>query len=235
MCATFPCIPPLLGSMTPYCRNGMPLPPQIRVCILIWEFCIFLNSFVAAAFYMDLILFPGIACVWKYLKVLTPQFSKETFKLYRKLQIVEILHNVCSRRRILPTLLVVGPFLEVFCIYVCIKLHDDIDMPEFAMFPLLLLDIFIVLVLFPNLASKVWRDSKKFMMRWKWGYKGKLMRRKMKTVKPLKIWCGNNFVDEGTPLVIQDFCLRTTVSLLLLSGNRTLLDEFCQPHFVKFI
>lgn len=39
----------------------------------------------------------------------------------------------------------------------------------------------------------------------------------LKSLGPLKIQFGNNFVEALTPLVVQEFCVQQTISLLLLT------------------
>ncbi|OXA63522.1 hypothetical protein Fcan01_00139 [Folsomia candida] len=42
-------------------------------------------------------------------------------------------------------------------------------------------------------------------------------RKEFRACTATKIQFGQNFVDKGTPLVIEDFCINQTVSLLLLT------------------
>lgn len=44
----------------------------------------------------------------------------------------------------------------------------------------------------------------------------KLIRRQVKGCSMLKVKFGSNFIDRGTPLVIQNFCINQTVSLTLI-------------------
>jgi len=39
---------------------------------------------------------------------------------------------------------------------------------------------------------------------------------KLKALKPLRIQMGMNFIDQFTPLVILDFCINQTASLLMI-------------------
>lgn len=46
-----------------------------------------------------------------------------------------------------------------------------------------------------------------------------LVRRILRSLPPIKIRMGGNFVEPFTPLVIQDFCVRTQASVLLLAQS----------------
>lgn len=52
------------------------------------------------------------------------------------------------------------------------------------------------------------------------GGKRSLVTREIKACSVLKIKFGSNFIDNGTPLVIQDFCMNQTLNLLLISAGR---------------
>ncbi|OXA47836.1 hypothetical protein Fcan01_17249 [Folsomia candida] len=47
-----------------------------------------------------------------------------------------------------------------------------------------------------------------------------VIRKKLKACGTLKIKFGSNFIDSGTPLVIQNFCLNQTMSLILMKEGK---------------
>ena len=67
-------------------------------------------------------------------------------------------------------------------------------------------------------ASRVFSISDRFLREGRMETSGRNLtytRRMMKALKPLKIHFGGNFVDPCTPLVISDFSMRQTLTLLL--------------------
>lgn len=70
-------------------------------------------------------------------------------------------------------------------------------------------------------AFSVAGNSIRFSEKWICGYKGRsnsaTRKRVCRSLPPLKVQFGNNFVEPLTPLVVQEFCIRQTTSLLLMS------------------
>lgn len=48
------------------------------------------------------------------------------------------------------------------------------------------------------------------------GENASYFRKVRKSFRPLRLEFGNNYVDRSTPLVMQEFCIRQTASLVLL-------------------
>jgi hypothetical protein len=138
---------------------------------------------------------------------------------YRQLQILEVLSNQCVMHRALPVTALGGIISQFLTSIVCIRLHDKIQMPDFLLFPALYFDCCILILLLFTVASLTFVKSKRILSNWKMSYqmKRKYFRKSLYMLTPLKIKFGGNFVDQSTPLVIQNFCLTSTASLLLLS------------------
>lgn len=62
----------------------------------------------------------------------------------------------------------------------------------------------------------VYGKSCKYLMGMKGKVKGKAEMKLLKSYAPLKVRFGGNFMDQLTPLVIQEFCSVQTANLLLL-------------------
>jgi hypothetical protein len=86
-----------------------------------------------------------------------------------------------------------------------------------AMFLIIYIAVFIFTVATFSFAAKINTMSNQWIKDSKPKCKRKLERRMRKSLMPLKLYFGNNFVDGLTPLVIQDFCARQTASLLLVT------------------
>lgn len=68
-----------------------------------------------------------------------------------------------------------------------------------------------------SMAGNVIRTSSKWILLYKGRSKSSVTRRMCRSLTPLRVQFGNNFVEPLTPLVIQEFCVRQTASLLILS------------------
>lgn len=149
-------------------------------------------------------------------------------KLYRCIQIMEKLLNAFLMVRIVPVMVAGMPGLQILTQYVCIKMHEEISMPGFLIFPLVFGDSTVNNVLVFTLASWINNISAKVLMQL--GNKMvnldasrmglSILRRKIKACTVLKIKFGSNFIDRGTPLVIQNFCLNQTMTLILIKSSR---------------
>lgn len=127
--------------------------------------------------------------------------------------------------RVVPALVSLTPIVQIICQYVCIKLHDQISMPGFLMFPLILVDAVVINGFVFTLASAINSTSAKLLETHvkrtvEFGGKRSVLAREIKACGVLKIKFGSNYIDNGTPLAIQNFCLNQTLSLLLLSAGR---------------
>lgn len=126
--------------------------------------------------------------------------------------------------RVVPSMIVGTPMLEIISQCVCVKLYSKIEMLGFLIFPLILLEAIIVNVMVYTLASWVNSKSTKLLRMHvrrtvEFGGKKSVLAREIKSCGVLKIKFGSNFIDSGTPLVIQNLCLHQTANLLLISDR----------------
>lgn len=63
------------------------------------------------------------------------------------------------------------------------------------------------------------REQVNAMVRCGWGGRRSALIKGAKACTVLKIKFGSNFIDRGTPLVIQKFCLDQTMSLVLIDES----------------
>lgn len=143
--------------------------------------------------------------------------------LYRKVAIVERMLNGTFSKFILPIIMVTFTALQILSGFVSISRYDYIPMPQFLQFPLIWLNIFAFNMLVTTLCSSVNENSESLLqemteMLYQERFKicRKYVTRELKACFPLKMRFGNNFIDGGTPLTIQDFVLNQTVSLMLM-------------------
>lgn len=143
----------------------------------------------------------------------SPRFLKK----YRELQVLEKLNNSCLRFNTFSKMAFACPIVEIFSGFAIVKLHHSMDI--FYLVALLVAKFVAALV---NLV--VFGAGSIYSQSWKWLQteqnlrKGnKFERRVIKSMMPLRIWFGSNYVDPLTPLVVQHFCISQTMNLLLLA------------------
>ncbi|OXA43273.1 hypothetical protein Fcan01_21973 [Folsomia candida] len=117
-----------------------------------------------------------------------------------------------------------APGVQLIAQYVCINHHAEIAMPGFLLFPLIGGDAGITNVLVFTLASYINIASERALQ----GMKDKIrlleskrfMIKQLRACSVLKVKFGSNFIDRGTPLVIQNFCISQTVTLSLIKSGQ---------------
>lgn len=130
----------------------------------------------------------------------------------------------------MPVILSCIPAIQIVGLYVCITLHEEIALPGFAIFPLLAIAATIHNILVITLAAMVNISSKRVLIILRLKIVGsnegkmrKLLRRELAACGVLKIKFGNNFIDNGTPLVMQNFCINQTMSLCLVKAGKVMM------------
>lgn len=218
-----PCQPPFLASIfLPSCT-----PSEFgflsHLPLLATEATLFFHFASPGSFIIVFALTGGLCSISKYTTSLRPH-SSTAFRAYRTLQVAEGLVNDCLKHTYFPALLLGPPVIQMFAIFACIKLHTEIEMPLFALFPLMVI-LCGVLTMMPLLAAgKTYKASKELIKVFasRRGTGDRKQRREwartVRSIKPLRIQFGGNFVDACTPLVVEDFCMRTTASLLLYAN-----------------
>lgn len=222
----FPCSPPFIGSFLESCccrvhGDASSLGTVKKLTLASVDFLLSLYLTIPGGFYISIVLFSGTACLWSYIKTVR---RSRVFALdlhtYKKLQMLETLYTSSNAKRNLPTFLTGVPGIQIFSAFVCIRLQREVDMPQFSLFPLLYLDGILLTIVYLSLASSVYVSSNGLIERWKKHRKcrrSKYIRKTLRSLRPLKIKFRNNFVDQCTPIVVQDFIITQTASLLLLS------------------
>lgn len=206
-------------------NNGTTYP--LRALLLITEVIICIQAVFPGVFNIVYVLIAGICSAYKYIKAFSYDPLDKGGKglmEYKKMQIVVEIVNDCCRHSFFPVCVLGPPLMQILGCFATIKLHNEIDWPLFALFPLFAI-LGLMATMLPLLgASKIFVASGKVMSNFRSSQtllskKGvKSLKMVLRSTKPLRIWFGGNFVDSSTPIVIQDFCMRQTASLLLFAG-----------------
>ncbi|OXA64379.1 hypothetical protein Fcan01_00593 [Folsomia candida] len=231
-----PCMPPYILSMFPGCVKCDPtlLHRVVKLCLHIFEAWMSLNTIISGTTWMFYVLFVGIVCILDYFRVLESKISEiendsnkdDCIHLYRCIQILEKSFNAFLMPRIVPATMFCVPAIEILAFYVCISFHADISMPAFLIFPVMAVCAGMNNILVITLASRVNVASQKMKIAVQKRTVGRcrraLAKRQIRACNVLKIKFGSNFIDEGTPLVMQNFCINQTMSLALVKRRKVI-------------
>lgn len=145
-------------------------------------------------------------------------------------QIFEKCLNSCIRGRIFLVGALTIPAFQIIICNVAVKLFQS----DKIIGLIFLLGYFLILlftVVMFSVAAKVNTLSRNWLSRSKWNTCKKWDRKVHRSLTPLRLEFGNNFVDTLTPLVVQQFCVTETASFLLLTRWRS-LHGTCAMYFV---
>ncbi|OXA46129.1 hypothetical protein Fcan01_19254 [Folsomia candida] len=236
-----PCAVPFFGSMSPYCEKNVWTPPcpSVRVGMFAVEYWIWLHIAYEGTFFMFYTFFVAIVCMLDYLKYVERLIKDlgnggdsdenkdipvaQVFRTYRCIQLLDKVQNSAMKGQVVPAVLGLIPQIQVFSLFVCIRLYASIQLPNFLLFPLILTDATVVNLVINTLAAGVHTNSSLVLKNMTRGLQTfpvrSGFRKELRACQPTKVQFGQNFVDKGTPLVIENFCFNSTVSLLLFHGR----------------
>lgn len=212
-----PCKAPLLSALV--CQNGHLdfLSFAERLIFVIFEFLNMATIVVGAGYHAVATLVPCIC----FLSAELAKFKDISLGIsdYRKLQVLEKIINSVIRERIFAVFGYFLPFAQFIFCFVGIKiLHaPEANGARAAVFIVTYVGLLNVSLLTFSMAGIVIRVSTKWVLGYKKRSKSSVTKRMCRSLTSLKIQFGNNFVEPTTPLVIQEFCIRQTTTLLLLS------------------
>jgi ABC-type uncharacterized transport system fused permease/ATPase subunit len=149
------------------------------------------------------------------------------FESYKKLQVFEKILNSAIRNRLLPVIALFYPVVQLVLGFIVIKLfhsNNSLDSENISFLNLrtgLFLCIYVVIMSFNLIlgtaASKVNTLSKSWINKTcKRNCKSKLTRKMAKSLLPLRLYFGSNFMSNLTPLKIQDFTARRTITSMFV-------------------
>ncbi|OXA48054.1 Alpha-D-ribose 1-methylphosphonate 5-triphosphate synthase subunit PhnL [Folsomia candida] len=218
-------LPPL--QSTPVVLPSVPPPPNLpatpshslpssahhRVLIISW-------IIVGGAHYCCLILISSTSFLLLEFQKFAKSQNIAKIKAYRKLQMFEKLVNSTLKGRILPIFAYAIPLLQIFVGFVTAKMITIQPLnPRVGLFAYGYVGAILMSVLTLTSAGMVNTLSKEWIKSGNGKERSTNIGRKMHaSLAPLKIRFANNFVDKLTPLVMQEFCVSQSVTLLILTG-----------------
>lgn len=158
--------------------------------------------------------------------IVTEQDTAKCIKFYHSIQVLEKSFNSYVKDKIASPLMIAVPALEILGMYVWINLYNDITLPGFLVFPIMGINSAICNVLVFTLASHVNSLSERVLislekkmaeLTWK-----KFVKREISAWSTMQIRFGLSYIDRGTPLSMQNFCINQTLSLTLVKSGQAI-------------
>jgi hypothetical protein len=241
----FPCNPPFSGSWLPACNAdvskdfGKTQIPQLLVIGLgTVDTIVYWNALQDVLFHGIYMVIVPMSCFLEYLLIVRNEingirtFNSQGTRCNRNHDnlciyngIVLLNKLVISRcgKVLFPTTFC-GPWvMQILCLYVTIHSIEGLHKNPFlfTIFFCFSIDLVIISVVMSTIGSRIHTTSvstREVLVRNARKRKDKLAERRVKSLLPVHVRLGGNFIDRTTPIVIQDFCVLQTVSLLLLEN-----------------
>lgn len=225
-----PCKPPFLGSYL-FCPTSM-----LGSLSIYWipvvggaEFYFFMYALVRGGQHAVYSLFLLIAIFWGNVQMFLKQRSHamrktkgavEIFLEYRQLQIFEKIINTTFRTRVFLPVLCALPLIQIFSGAAFLILFHSESGLTLSILINAWLDAAFAGIISLSAGSVIYTRTKDWILGL-FGQDGRKSygRRVVRSYRPLRLEFGSNYIDRLTPLVIQEFCVRNTASLLLMRGS----------------
>lgn len=222
-----PCKPPLLGSFL-LCEKGWSntyWKLLVTPILSALEFGMAMKTLICGAHYGLFCHISGQAILWGRCQELLNSKNKNVdflVKGYRQLQIQEKIHNSSYRGRILPIVIFAIPLFQILSGFGLIVLFDKTNFVQISIFLITYLDALVFGIVVLTFASSIYLKSEFWIrnVRQRIGKNSGYFQRIHKSFRPLRLEFGNNYVGRMTPLVMQEFCILHTASLVLLEHKK---------------
>lgn len=216
-----PCAPVYLGSLFLECQACGRLAAHqtwsaARFLFPILDFLNIHTRVIGGWFYMFFFYMVADYCLLRYTQILAEMDMRPSqFMLYRNLEVLERMLNNYGRGQLVPATLTIGPVVEIVSLFGLIKMHAEIPFPGILVLPMGFSGALCGVSLLEVASGKLRTMSEDMLWSWQHG-RSKYYRRKIQSMQPLTVRFGSNFIDKGTILATQNFCVNQTVSLLMM-------------------
>jgi hypothetical protein len=138
-------------------------------------------------------------------------------EIYTQLQLLEgAWNNICKHLMQMIYLMSVSS-LFIVSVYTSIKFVNEIPLVAMILLASLYINCAAFIVVGCTTAANVHTYSHELIHSWKVSARrSRVIRKQLMACAPLKIKLGTNYIDKLTPLVIMDFTISQTVTVLLI-------------------
>jgi len=141
-------------------------------------------------------------------------------KLYRALTCLENIVNDVNKYTTIPSIVCSPWILQILCLYGTFKTgHMITHTPAmFLFFMTAYINMAVGSIVVDTVASRVFTDSKTLLGLWRktvpsWS---KYSMKQLTALVPARIRFGDNFINQSTAIVVQNFVISQTVSLIII-------------------
>jgi len=144
------------------------------------------------------------------------EISKRALLLFKSILILEKDLNTNMKYNGIPGIIYGVWTIEILGFYGTIKTVPQFFSNVFlsSLFVLAFINMVIACVCGNTMESKLYTESSELLLQWKRTARNKIRKREIKALYPARFRVGDNYVDQATPLVAQDFIANQTVSLI---------------------
>lgn len=242
-----PCQPPFLVSlymrwvvMEPESCSGhlfwnlsSTLDATVRTVLLLSDLLFNVQFAFIAPFYVVNVVLLIIVCTLQYLTLLKMEVTQAVqqqnwnkfvsfITIYKRIQLFNALSNDCIRGRIFAVLLFATPLLQILSAFIFIKLGEELPVVIVFWFGCFYVATIVFILGFLSAAGKPYSISnavRKICQRQVGTNQAdrRIWIKTLRSLQPIKLCFLSNFVDRTTPLIVQNFCISQTVSILLVT------------------
>ncbi|OXA49054.1 hypothetical protein Fcan01_16404 [Folsomia candida] len=214
----FPCKAPFLSSLvltTTQCRNEF-ISRKIQIPILLAELALGFHACFTSLGRITCLLLPGMFLI-------SNRINKLSIENFRHAQVLERVVNASCRNWLLPTIAVFVPILYIMASTTLLTIHSEMTIVQVMLSATVTVGAGIVNVTSLSGAAKIYISSKIMIqdpqLLFRIGNKPtKLARKKYKSIRPLRLEFGNNYVGRAIPLVVQEACACQIFSIVIASN-----------------
>lgn len=235
-----PCLPIHLGGywiVYDQCKGkfGVDLQPtwslnEVLSKLVVFGVSYFNWSFLLSgfSFHLSLSLLLKSYCLRSYIKFAGDKIlgkswkvNESTCRIYREVQLLGLEYRIIYSKYMTANVLISIIFVHTISLYACLNFGLDLPITMFCMFFMAAVDSgFVILIIYSSLAN-VFKTSKVLIeRRLKSGRvtkQGKWFKMFVMSCSNVRVYVGDrNFVDELTPLTVEDLAIQQTISLMLV-------------------
>ncbi|OXA44433.1 hypothetical protein Fcan01_20768 [Folsomia candida] len=200
----FTCQPGLASSILCSTDEVFSYGTIVKSVFVLVESYAFLQASVATGYHLVTVLLTGVIFLWIECGDFIQRHQMEIAHQieYRRVQALEKLLNACTREQIFLKTAMLIPTCQMMTSFVAVKMtHLGHDLIAVALMWLYLMTLAFTLLTF-SAAAKLYGVSQKWITDCKGTGRKKYARKFQRSLRPLRLEFGNNFVEVLTPLVV---------------------------------
>lgn len=208
-----PCSPPFLSSL--FSQSGACY--TISTFTFVVEVVMYFQAPLYAVYYITHVLLAGLVYLWKKLREV---MDTKSHKLLKEARVLERILNASLKGRLVPCFVLGVSIAECFAGSVLLSMSDQLGKVERYFFVLIYFQTGLCVRTLLTIMSYVFIKSTRYKKALHRSAVKKVERKELMSWKPLRVEFGQNFVDELTPLVVEENVINQTISFAVMYRNK---------------